>query len=290
MKLMSSADYASTPASGHRHEEAALPRDIDHRSTHNMAPSSARVPVNGQNGIAPQSVQDRTSAKKAGEVDPCPYDLSREDREQIYHIATAISFRRGTTIFSQGADAHFIYFIDQGIVRLSRFAENGHRQVLGFQVPGDLIGLADTGQYANLAETVCPVQVHRIAWSQMLTLMLAEPKLQLAVLKKVVHDSLQAQSLIMVLGQQNTHQRLASCLVNLLRVPQFFDEPSARLRLPVNRFDLADYLGVTSRSAERAFARLEQQGLIHRITPRVIEILDLDGLERLQLEQRRSHH
>jgi hypothetical protein len=64
MKLMSSADYASTPASGHRHEEAALPRDIDHRSTHNMAPSSARVPVNGQNGIAPQSVQDRTSAKK----------------------------------------------------------------------------------------------------------------------------------------------------------------------------------------------------------------------------------
>src|SRR6185369_2532915 len=134
MKLMSSADYASTPASGHRHEEAALPRDIDHRSTHNMAPSSARVPVNGQNGIAPQSVQDRTSAKKAGEVDPCPYDLSREDREQIYHIATAISFRRGTTIFSQGADAHFIYFIDQGIVRLSRFAENGHRQVLGFQV------------------------------------------------------------------------------------------------------------------------------------------------------------
>jgi CRP-like cAMP-binding protein len=119
---------------------------------------------------------------------------------------------------------------------------------------------------------------------------LADPELQLAVLKKVVHDLLQAQSFVMVLGQQNTHQRLASCLVNLLRVPQFFDEQSARLRLPVNRFDLADYLGVASRSAERAFARLEKQGLVRRITPRIIEILDMDGLRRLQLEQRRSHH
>jgi CRP-like cAMP-binding protein len=161
---------------------------------------------------------------------------------------------------------------------------------LGFQVAGDLIGLSDNGQYANLAETVCAVRVHRVPWDQMLCLMLTEPKLQLAVFKKVVHDSLQAQSLIMALGQQNTHQRLASCLVNFLRVPQFFDEESARLCLPVNRFDLADYLGVASRSAERAFARLETQGLVRRVTPRIIEILDMDGLKRLQLEQRRSHH
>ena len=230
------------------------------------------------------------SMGKTNEVNPCPYDLSKECRRQICHIATTLNFRRGTTIYSQGADAHFIYFIEKGVVRLSRFAENGHRQVLGFHVAGDLIGLAENGQYANLAETVCVVQVQRVPWNQMLCLMLAAPQLQLAILHKVVHDSLQAQSLIMVLGQQNTYQRLASCLVNLLREPQFFDKQSARLCLPVNRFDLADYLGVASRSAERAFVRLEQQGLVRRVTPRIIEILDIDGLKRLQLEQRRSPH
>jgi len=219
-----------------------------------------------------------------------PFDLSKEAREQIYNIATALSFRRGTTIFSPGAAAQFLYFIDEGIVRISRFAENGHRQVLGFQMAGDLIGLSENGQYANCAVTLRSVRVHRVSWSQMHGLMVAEPKLLLALFNKVVHDWLQAQSLIMVLGQQNTHQRLASCLVNLLRVPQFFDAQSARLRLPVNRFELADYLGVASRSAERAFARLEKLGLVRRITPRVIEILNIDGLERLQLEQRRSHH
>ena len=252
-----------------------------------MLPSPVRT---GQRDIAAKPAQEAPVAAKTDELSPCPYELSKETREQIHHIATTLNFRRGTTIFSQGADAHFIYLIEQGIVRLSRFAENGHRQVLGFQVAGDLIGLADNGYYANLAETICPVRVHRVPWTQMLGLMLSDSKLQLAVLRKVVHDALQAQSLIMVLGQQNTHQRLASCLVNLLRVPQFFDEKSALLFLPVNRFDLADYLGVASRSAERAFAKLEKDGLLRRVRPRIIEILDLDGLERLQVEQRRSHH
>lgn len=228
----------------------------------------------------------------AGKIDKLysPFDLSREVREQIYQIATALSFRRGTTIFSQGAAAQFLYFIDEGIVRISRFAENGHRQVLGFQMAGDVIGLFENGQYANLAETLRPVRVHRVSWNQMHGLMLAEPKLLFALFNKVVHDWLRAQSLIMVLGQQNTHRRLASCLLNLLSVPQFFDEESACLHLPVNRFDLADYLGVTSRSAERAFARLEEGGLVRRLTPRIIEILDMDRLKCLKLEQRRSHH
>jgi CRP-like cAMP-binding protein len=233
--------------------------------------------------------QERASVARTDEPIG-PYDLSRKNRDQLYQIATTLTFRRGTTIFSQGADAQFVYLIDQGIVRLSRFAKNGHRQVLGFQVAGDLMGLADNSYYANSAETLCSVRVHRIPWNEMLCLMLANPNLQIAVLKKVVHDSLQAQSLIMVLGQQNAHQRLASCLVNLLRVPQFFDEQSARLRLPVNRFDLSDYLGVAPRSAERAFARLENLRLIRRVTPRIIEILDIDGLESLQLELRRNHH
>jgi len=229
-------------------------------------------------------------SRKSTELRLCSYDLSKENRERIYRIATTLNLRRGTTIFSQGADADFVYLINQGIVQLSRFAENGHRQVLGFRVAGDLIGFADNGCYANLADSVCPARVCRLPWNQLLRLMLDDPKLQLAVLRKVVHDSLQAQCLIMVLGQQNTCQRLASCLVSLLKIHEFFDEESARLCLPLNRFDLADYLGVASRSAERAFAKLEKQGLVRRITPRTIEILDMGGLKRLQLEQRRSHH
>ena len=184
----------------------------------------------------------------------------------------------------------FLYFIDEGVIRISRCAENGRRQILAFRVPGDLLGRPENGRYVNSAETVGPARVYRIAWLRMQQMMLADPQLQLHLLTKVADDFRQAEHRIMTLGQQNTCQRLASFILDLLCLPEFFDEKQSLLQLPVNRFDLADYLGTVTKSSERAFARLESEGLIRRVTSRTIEILDIAGLQRVQREQRRGHH
>jgi Mn-dependent DtxR family transcriptional regulator len=52
------------------------------------------------------------------------------------------------------------------------------------------------------------------------------------------------------------------------------------LKLPVNRFDIADYLGTAPESAARAFTRLEAEGLVKRVTSRTVDILDLDRAAR----------
>jgi CRP-like cAMP-binding protein len=217
--------------------------------------------------------------------------LSREEQEQLLQNATALVYRRGgSSVFSEGEDAGFLYFIEEGIIRISRCAENGRRQILAFRVSGDLLGRPENGRYVNSAETVGLARVYRIAWQRMQQMMLAEPQLQLHLLMKVADDFRQAEHRIMTLGQQNTCQRLASFILDLLCFPQLFDEKRSLLTLPVNRFDLADYLGTVTKSSERAFVKLESEGLIRRITSRTIEILDIDGLHRVQREQRRGHH
>ena len=217
--------------------------------------------------------------------------LSREEQEQLLQNATALAYRRGgSSVFSEGEDAGFLYFIDEGIIRISRCAENGRRQILAFRVAGDLLGRPENGRYVNSAETVGPAKVYRIAWQRMQQMMVAEPQLQLHLLMKVADDFRQAEHRIMTLGQQNTCQRLASFILDLLCLPELFDEKQSLLKLPVNRFDLADYLGTVTKSSERAFAKLEGEGLIRRVTSRTIEILDIAGLQRVQREQRRGHH
>ncbi len=217
--------------------------------------------------------------------------LSREEQEHLLQSATTLSYRRGGSIvFSEGEHAGFLYFIEEGIFRISRCAENGRRQILAFRVSGDLLGRPENGRYVNSAETVGPARVYRIAWQRMQQMMLAEPQLQLHLLMKAADDFRQAEHRIMTLGQQNTCQRLASFILDLLNLPELFDETRSLLKLPVNRFDLADYLGTVTKSSERAFARLESQGLIRRVTSRTIEILDIDGLHLVQREQRRGHH
>jgi CRP-like cAMP-binding protein len=217
--------------------------------------------------------------------------LSREEQERLLHNATTLVYRRsGSTVFSEGEAAGFLYFIDEGVIRISRCAENGRRQILAFRVPGDLLGRPEDGRYVNSAETVGPARLYRIAWLRMQQMMLADPQLQLHLLTKVADDFRQAEHRIMTLGQQNTCQRLASFILDLMYLPEFFDEKRSLLKLPVSRFDLADYLGTVTKSSERAFARLESEGLIRRAASRTIEILDIAGLQRVQREQRRGHH
>jgi CRP-like cAMP-binding protein len=216
--------------------------------------------------------------------------LSREEQKQLHGIATALDYRRGgITICSQGQEARCIYFIDEGIIRISRCAENGHRQILALKVAGDIFGLPDGGRYANSAETVSAARVFRCPWQQIQQMMLAEPQLQMNLLIKVANEVRLAQRRIMMLGQQNVCQRLASFILDLASLPEFFDERRSYLKLPVSRFDLADYLGTAPESTARAFTKLESDGLARRINSRTIEILDVNGLQTLQCGRRRAH-
>jgi len=215
--------------------------------------------------------------------------LSRDDQERLLRNATLVEFRRGgMSVYSEGEPSDFVYFISEGIIRTSRCAENGHRQILSFRVPGDIFGFPEGGRYVNSAETVCPGRIYRVPWQRLQQMMLADPQLQLILLEKLCYDFRQAQARIMILGQQNIYQRLASFILDLSRRPEFYDEKRARLRLPVNRFDLADYLGTAPESAARAFARLESDGLVRRVSTRMVEILNFEGLQGLQRERRRS--
>jgi len=217
--------------------------------------------------------------------------LSREEQGQILQSATIVEYAHGgDTLFSEGQEAGFLYFIGAGIIRISRCAENGRRQVLAFRVPGDVVGLFENGRYTNSAETVGPAKVYRIPWQRMQQAMRSEPELQLHLFIKLADDYCQAEHRIMTLGQQNSCQRLASFLLELMQMPGLFDESHSLLQLPVNRFDLADYLGMVTKSFERSFATLESRGLVRRITSRTIQIADMAGLQRLCQEQLRSRH
>lgn len=209
--------------------------------------------------------------------------LSAREQERLRSIARTITYSKaGTTIFSRGADAQFVYVIDEGIVRITRTALNGQRRILAFMLPGDLFGIPDCGLYANSSETVGPVRLHRFSWPRLRQLMTEEPQLQQTLLIKLAHDFRQAQRQMMMLGQQSAHQRLAMFLLDFIRNPDFYDEAQGRLSVPVNRFDLADYLGTTRETAARAFTRLEHEGLIRRINAQVVEILNLKKLQELQ--------
>jgi CRP-like cAMP-binding protein len=213
--------------------------------------------------------------------------LYPKEQEQLRRIAKTLECKPGTSLYSQGGQARFVYLIAEGIVRINHCSETGHRQILAFRVPGDFCGIPEAGHYFNSAEAVSQTSLYRFEWQQMQDLCLAEPHLHSVLLEKIIFEYRQAQIRISVLGQQNTGQKLASFILDFMQIPELFDNETSCLTLPVNRFDLADYLGTAPESTARAFAKLEDLGLIRRITARKIEILDKTGLRQLNQTPRR---
>ena len=212
---------------------------------------------------------------------------SPKEQDTLQELSTIVAYRRsGLEIFSEGEDAQFVYAVNQGVVRVVRHAENGQRQILAFMIPGDLFGLPEDGTYANTAETVSAVRLYRVPWVRLVQRMNEEPQLQLNLLTRVAHDLHEAQRWIMILGQQSTIQRLASLLLDFVRHPEFYNERNGQLRLPINRSDVADYLGIARETVGRAITSLERDGLVRRIGPKTMQILDIAGLRAIQPARR----
>ena len=214
--------------------------------------------------------------------------LVGDEEDRLRNLATLLQYRRGQTVYSQGEEARYIYFIGSGIVRIFRSGEHGKRQIISFRTAGDLCGLPEAGVHVNSAETVSAGRIYRISWQLFHPLLLATPHLQLVLLRKVAADFRQAQSRIIMLGQGNIFHRVATFLVDMMAITQFFDSEQSLLYLPMDRFDVADYLGTCPETAGRAFTKLEDMGIIRRITPRRIKINDTARLRLMQRGPRRS--
>lgn len=210
--------------------------------------------------------------------------LSPGEQDPWRELSTLVAYdHSGFEIFAEGEDAHFIYAIGEGAVRIVRYVDNGQRQILAFMMPGDLFGLPDNGTYANTAETISAVRLYRLPWHNLIQRMMDDPQLQLNLLVRVADDLHRAQRRIMMLGQQTTSQRLATLLLEFVGHPEFYNDRDGHLHLPITRVDVADYLGIARETAARAITRFERERLLRRIDPKTIQILDIAGLRDAEL-------
>jgi CRP-like cAMP-binding protein len=154
-------------------------------------------------------------------------------------------------------------------------------------LPGDLFGMPEEGIYVNTAETVSPVTLYRVPWQKLHDILVQEREMQTSLLLRLAYDLRQAQKRIMMLGQHNITQRLSAFLIDLSQHSDFYNKRTRRLSLPITRYDLADYLGTASETVIRALSRLERNKAIRRISPREIEIVDLEVLRKLLQGRRR---
>jgi CRP/FNR family transcriptional regulator len=202
--------------------------------------------------------------------------------DQLPRLAAMAAGRRleiGQTLFQEGDTADEVFTLTDGMLKLYKLMSDGRRQIVGFLVPGDFLGLAFGRTYVYSAEAVVPTAVCRFRRSQFLGLLEEWPALEKEILGRTSTELAAAQEQMLLLGRKTARERVASFIVALARRRKLgTDGP---LELPMSRADIADYLGLTIETVSRTFTMFRKERLIDLPDKHLVEILRRNELDQV---------
>jgi len=206
-------------------------------------------------------------------------DSAHQDR--LFALAHRQQLDKRDRLFAAGDPARYVYNLTEGTVCVSRSMADGRRQILGFLLPGDFIGLEAAETHRCDAEALTEAKVCRFERAAFDGFLQDNPDVALHLLRIASSDLAQAARHEVLLGRKTAVERIATFLLDLR------DRSGARhlrtqpLALPMTRSDIADYTGLTIETVSRVLGRLRSSKVIELIGASAVRVLDDAQLERM---------
>jgi len=188
--------------------------------------------------------------------------LDPEELRRLAEILQTVRVDAGHTIFSEGEAADALYNVTSGTVKLYKLLPDGRRQITGFLVTGDFLGLAVNESYAYTAETVTSCSVCRFPRRKIEALMDEFPKMQRRLFSMASNELAAAQDQMLLLGRKTAKEKICSFLLMLSQRAARRGHKENPVYVPMSRADIADYLGLTTETVSRTFTQLKRDGII----------------------------
>jgi len=192
--------------------------------------------------------------------------------------STEYKYNSGTKIFGEKEPADYIYQVIEGAVRSHKLLSDGRRQIGAFHLAGDIFGL-ENDFHRFTAEAIVDTTVRLMKRESLERV----AKTDFAIVRSLLNmttDNLQhAENHLLLLGRKTALERVAAFLLEMDRRVT----AAGVMTLPMNRRDIADYLGLTLETVSRANSELHKKGYLRFLghTQREIVVLNPDGLAKL---------
>ena len=204
-----------------------------------------------------------------------PGELAELNRiSQIKHYA------HKAMLFDQGAPADGVFNLIDGVVRLYKSLPDGRRQIVGFALPGDFLGLALLDRHGVAAEAVTDVQACRFARTAFISYVEGRPHLLRRMYEFAGHELAMAQDQMLLLGRRTADEKVAAFLLQLQSRYGRIGAMSVNLPLPMGRQDIADYLGLTIETVSRTLTKFAREKILV-VVPGGVRLLNTEWLEKL---------
>jgi CRP/FNR family transcriptional regulator len=188
-------------------------------------------------------------------------------------------YHAGDHLFREGDPFEAIAAVRAGTVKTYVVDRDGHEHVLGFHLPGEVIGLnaIDNETYPCNAVALDTVMLCRFSFPKIAVLATRLPGLQRQLFRLLSRDIGRA---ALLAGDWSADQRMAAFLVGLSRRLAARGFSASRFQLTMARTDIANYLRLAPETVSRVLRRFQEEGLL-QVERRELELLDASALEAL---------
>lgn len=203
--------------------------------------------------------------------------LEEEQMDEIMAVTRSGSYKKGENIYSAGDQSDSLYIVSKGKIKIYRLSESGKEQLLRILNPGDFTGelaLFSATTHEAFADAIEETNVCTIKRSEFQELLLKYPSISLKVLTEFSSRLEQSEKQVTRFATEKVETRIAIFLAECVNN----EKESMEIVLPMNKKDMASYLGTTPETISRKLTSLEEAGYIKQISNNKIKILDLDGL------------
>lgn len=189
-------------------------------------------------------------------------------------VSRLASLRRSTSLFSQGQVADAVYFIEDGLVKLTRTNDRGGHIILAICGPGHLIGeealTADTHNYYSEAEVLSTSNVYRIPRETLSQSSASAPDLSNALVSYLLRRKLDLAMKVELLCLHDVEYRILHYLAELSNLVKPLEDGEG-YQVPITQLELADLIGATRETTSTTLNQLERRGLV-KLSRRLLTI------------------
>jgi CRP/FNR family transcriptional regulator len=227
------------------------------------------------------SVQPKFGQRSATPAASRPGDTSAQ--RPVRTLAT------GEDLFREGDPRTHVYRVETGTICVHEPRWNGHRPVVRFAVPGDLVGLGFLEHHACTARAMVGARVTCLPNASMESLVAGNPKAEAELQQALEREFELRRNSLVESGRRNPVERVAAFLVALSQINKREGRDANVIDASWQCGIVADQLELSLDVIARRLVEFERDGLIESCPSRGLRLKDLVTLEALAGEPGTCH-
>ncbi len=170
-------------------------------------------------------------------------------------------YRAGETVFRQGDPFEAVFAVRAGTVKIRQQDHHSREHVLGFFLPGEVIGLDAIypDRFPCDAVALEDAQFCRFSFPAMSALATRKPAVQQHLFRLISRQLGMARLLG---GDHSADERMAAFLVDLGERYAARGFPGTHFQLSMSRSDIASHLNLAAETVSRTLSRFRAKGLV----------------------------